>query len=163
MGSWEVASAGPVCSLPFVSHCLYLVWQSISLPNIYAPNICSSHFSCELFSFLWGSRPLHTPSKLREGISLQLPFMSFVQGSYTFWFVFSPVNLSYVNLIAKEPRKEEGQSFPPLQYQKRNAKSKYYNSDAMRAPMSWKMTADTQHHASHMANVQSTTECWIDH
>ena len=22
------------------------------------------------------------------------------------------------------------------------------------------MTADTQHHASHMANVQSTTECW---
>ena len=22
------------------------------------------------------------------------------------------------------------------------------------------MTAETQHHASHMANVQSTTECW---
>lgn len=61
--------------------------------------------------------------------------MSFVGLIYNTQFVFSPVNLSYVNLTAKEPRKEEGQSFPPLQYQKRNAKSKYYNSDAMRAPM----------------------------
>ena len=147
MRSWG-KPGGPICSVSFVSHCLYLVWQSISLPNIYSPNICSSHFPVNYFLSLWGPRPLHTPSELRKVYKPQLPFMS-LWSSYTHTVCFSPVNLSYINLTAKEPRKEEGQSFPPLQYQKTNAKSKYYSFDVMRAPMSWKMTVDTQHHALH--------------
>ena len=38
-------------------------------------------------------------------------------------FVFSPINPSYVNFIigsAKEPRREKGESFPPLHSQYKN-------------------------------------------
>ena len=42
---------------------------------------------------------------------------------YDIKFVFSPINLSYVNFIirpAKEPRREKGKSFPPLCNQYKN-------------------------------------------
>ena len=82
---WEAGGslAGPVCSVPFVSHCLYLVWQSI-VYQIFMHQIFA------LPTFLWISfftfeSPDPSTPLLSSGRYISLNCLScLLWGSYTY-------------------------------------------------------------------------------